>query len=94
LAMSVNDVPDWLVTMPPSLIGVPVATTPGLVPQSDVLTAVLVAGGLLDVVVDGLLVVVVLLPHPAAAARPSATAMAATTRTRGACARIPTSWWF
>lgn len=38
--MSVKDVPDWSVTMAPSAIGVPVALTPGLVPQSDVLTTV------------------------------------------------------
>jgi hypothetical protein len=37
-AMSVNDVPGWLVTIPPSVIGVPVATTPGLVPHCDALT--------------------------------------------------------
>jgi len=40
--MSVNEVPDWSVTMPPRLIGVPVATTPGLVPHDEVLTAELV----------------------------------------------------
>src|SRR6202044_3160018 len=38
-AMSVNDVPGWLVTIPPSAIGVPVAATPGLVPHCEVLTA-------------------------------------------------------
>src|SRR4249919_472608 len=36
--MSVNEVPGWLVAMAPSGIGVPVALTPGLVPQFDVLT--------------------------------------------------------
>src|ERR1700704_597831 len=36
--MSVNEVPGWLVAMAPSGIGVPVAATPGLVPQLDVLT--------------------------------------------------------
>jgi len=40
-AMSVNDVPGWLVTIPPTGIGVPVAVTPGLVPHCDVLTVVL-----------------------------------------------------
>jgi hypothetical protein len=34
--MSVNEVPGWLVAMAPSGIGVPVAATPGLVPQLDV----------------------------------------------------------
>src|ERR1700733_5098722 len=38
-AMSVNEVPGWLVTIPPSAIGVPVAATPGLVPHCEVLTA-------------------------------------------------------
>jgi hypothetical protein len=38
-AMSVNDVPGWLVTMPPRAIGVPDAWTPGFVPHCDVLTA-------------------------------------------------------
>jgi hypothetical protein len=37
-AMSVNDVPGWSVTIPPTGIGVPVAVTPGLVPHCDVLT--------------------------------------------------------
>jgi hypothetical protein len=37
-AMSVNEVPGWLVTIPPSAIGVPVAGTPGFVPHWDVLT--------------------------------------------------------
>src|SRR2546423_1387895 len=38
LGMSVNEVPGWLVAMAPSAIGVPVALTPGLVPQLDVST--------------------------------------------------------
>lgn len=38
-AMSVNDVPGWLVTIPPRAIGVPDAWTPGFVPHCDVLTA-------------------------------------------------------
>src|SRR5579875_177890 len=37
-AMSVKLVPGWSVTMPPRLIGVPVAATPGLVPHWEVLT--------------------------------------------------------
>jgi len=40
-AMSVNDVPGWSVTIPPTVIGVPVAVAPGLVPHCDVLTVVL-----------------------------------------------------
>ena len=44
--MSVNEVPGWLVAMAPSGIGVPVAATPGLVPQLDVSTVA--APALLD----------------------------------------------
>jgi hypothetical protein len=39
-AMSAKLVPVWSVTMPPSGIGVPVAATPGLVPQAEVLVVV------------------------------------------------------
>ena len=58
--------------MAPSAIGVPVAATPGLVPQADVVTVV--AAGALDVVAAGAevlvldeLLEVLLLLHPAAA---------------------------
>src|ERR1700733_2381287 len=80
-AMSVNDVPGWLVTMPPSTIGVPVAATPGLVPHVEVSTvpaaAVDVAVGvpLLVGLVVLLVVLLLLLLHPAAA---MATATAST----------------
>ena len=56
-AMLAKLVPVWSVTMPPSGIGVPVAATPGLVPQAEVLVVValleadadeLLAGGELD----------------------------------------------
>jgi hypothetical protein len=50
LAMSAKLVPVWSVTIPPSLIGVPVAATPGLAPHCDVLD-VLTAGALVAVVV-------------------------------------------
>ena len=40
--MSVKLVPGWSVLIVPRLIGVPVATTPGLEPQEEVETAVLV----------------------------------------------------
>ena len=36
--MSVNEVPGWLVTIVPRLIGVPVAATPGWVPQDEAST--------------------------------------------------------
>jgi hypothetical protein len=89
-AMSVNDVPGWLVTIPPSGIGVPVALTPGLAPHCDVLTVVpadeLVAAGLLPG--DPLLLLLPLL-HPAASI-PMAAARATAARARGACSRILT----
>src|SRR5208282_4259843 len=68
-AMSVNEVPGWLVTIPPSAIGVPVAATPGLVPHCEVLTAaVLGAPDVADVLAGVLaLVLLLLLLHPAAA---------------------------
>jgi len=84
LAMSANDVPGWLVTIPPSGIGVPVAFTPGLVPHCDVLTAellgVLLAAGLL---LDELL-------HPAAISIPITAASAAAARAPIRCSRILT----
>jgi hypothetical protein len=71
-AMSVNDVPGWLVTIPPRAMGVPVAATPGLVPQELVLTAALVpdalVAGVLELVLEPELVLLELvLLHPAAA---------------------------
>jgi hypothetical protein len=38
--MSVNEVPGWSVTIVPMLIGVPVAATPGWVPQLEASTVV------------------------------------------------------
>lgn len=71
-AMSVKDVPGWLVTIPPRAMGVPVAATPGLVPQEVVLTAALVpdalVAGVLELVLEPELVLLELvLLHPAAA---------------------------
>src|SRR5438094_118037 len=66
--MSVNEVPGWLVAMAPSGIGVPVAATPGLVPQLDVLTVA--APAVLDeppAGVDPVPPAVLLLLQPAAA---------------------------
>ena len=40
VAMSAKLVPVWSVTIEPRLIGVPVAATPGLVPQAEVLVVV------------------------------------------------------
>jgi hypothetical protein len=73
--MSVNEVPGWLVAIAPSGIGVPVAATPGLVPQLDVLTVAALAE--LDELLAGAdpvpLAVLLLLLQPAAA-RPRAAA--------------------
>ena len=44
--MSVNEVPGWSVTIVPMLIGVPVAATPGLVPQDEASTVPALAGEL------------------------------------------------
>jgi hypothetical protein len=70
LDMSVNDVPGWLVTIPPSAIGVPVAATPALVPHCDVLTAAVLALAELVAVLAGVVVLeleLLLLLQPAAA---------------------------
>src|ERR1700743_3100087 len=40
-SMSLKSVPGCLVSMPPKMIGVPVAWTPGLAPQAELLTVVL-----------------------------------------------------
>src|SRR5258708_122656 len=89
--MSVNDVPGWLVAMAPSGIGVPVAATPGLVPQLEVSTVPALA--VLDEppagVVDDpapvlLLLLLLLLLQPAA---PRARAAASTIVLRVRCAR-------
>src|SRR5215469_5675998 len=79
--MSVNDVPVWSVTMVPRLMGVPVAFTPGLVPQSDVLTAPVPAEPPLDVLVG-----LPLLAQPTRVAIPAAAMRATKGR---ACATRP-----
>jgi len=71
--MSVNEVPGWLVAMAPSGIGVPVAATPGLVPQLDVLTVAALAeldeppAGVVDDPVAVLLLLLLLQPAAARA---------------------------
>src|SRR5581483_1252861 len=87
LAMSVNDVPGWLVTIPPSGIGVPVALTPGLLPHCDVSDAVLGlppdAGLLAADPPDE-----PELPHPAAMSIPATAAATTAARVPGARFRI------
>ena len=87
-AMSVNDVPGWLVTIAPSGIGVPVAATPGLVPHCDVLTAEVLGVPLDDAF--GVLLVVLLLLHPAAASIPVTATRPTTARTLQMCSRMLT----
>src|SRR6185312_8222593 len=78
--MSVNEVPGWFVAMAPSAIGVPVALTPGLLPQLDVSTVA--APALLDEPAAGvdpvpalLLLLLPLLLQPAAARARAAVSM-------------------
>src|SRR5258707_4141003 len=86
--MSVNDVPVWLVAMAPSGIGVPVAATPGLVPQLDVSTVPALAvldeppAGVVDDPAPVLLLLLLLQP-----AAPRARAAASTIVLRVRCAR-------
>jgi hypothetical protein len=68
--ISVNEVPGWFVAMAPSGMGVPVALTPGLLPQLDVSTVA--APALLDEPAAGVdpvapLLLLLLLLQPAAA---------------------------
>jgi hypothetical protein len=71
--MSVNEVPGWLVAMAPSGIGVPVAFTPGLLPQLDVSTVAALAvldeppAGVVDEPVPLLLLLLLLQPAAARA---------------------------
>jgi hypothetical protein len=86
--ISVNDVPGWLVAIAPSGIGVPVASTPGLVPHCDVLTAVLLEVLVADPPDDGVLLLLLL--QPAAASVPMTATSAAAVRAPGACFLLPT----
>jgi hypothetical protein len=94
LAMSVKSVPGCLVTIVPSLIGVPVAATPGLGPHDDVLVDALVAALVLVAEVDeaagaallvllAVLLLLELLPQPAMTSTPRTAANDRPSRTRG-----------
>src|SRR5216683_727335 len=89
--ISVNDVPGWLVSIPPSAIGVPVAGTPGLVPHCDVLTVALAGPEALPCE-PGAVVAAELLPalllHPARASIAIAALTATVARTPGTCVYI------
>jgi hypothetical protein len=91
-AMSVNDVPGWSVTMPPSAIGVPVALSPGLLPHCDVLTV-----AVLGVDLPVLPVLLLELLHPAAMSTPVAAARMTASRVAETCSRVLTyphlPWW-
>jgi hypothetical protein len=88
---SLKSVPGCLVSIVPMLIGEPVAFTPGLGPHDDVLLDPLLAVVELDELVlppllapGALLVLLLLLPHPARiAATPITAAKAAHRRARG-----------
>ena len=92
-AMSVKLVPGWSVLIVPRLIGVPVAATPGLVPQDEVSTAVLagepeaeaaalVAAGALEVAAGALVELVELELQAARTPSDSRAAAAAAVRVR------------
>ncbi|MGZ6669415.1 MAG: hypothetical protein ACXVH3_32530 [Solirubrobacteraceae bacterium] len=85
---SLKSVPGCLVSIVPILIGVPVAFTPGLGPHDEVSVDPLLE--LLDDEVElpllaagALLVLLLLLPHPARIAAPKTAANASSRRTRG-----------
>ena len=85
---SLKSVPGCLVSIVPILIGVPVALTPGLGPHDEVSVDPLLE--LLDelelpplLAAGALLVLLLLLPHPARIAAPKTAASATNRRTRG-----------
>ncbi|MGZ4331150.1 MAG: hypothetical protein ACXVXL_24480 [Solirubrobacteraceae bacterium] len=85
---SLKSVPGCLVSIVPILIGVPVAFPPGLGPHDEVSVDPLLE--LLDDEVElpllaagALLVLLLLLPHPARIAAPKTAANASSRRTRG-----------
>jgi hypothetical protein len=88
---SLKSVPGCLVSIVPMLIGVPVAFTPGLGPHDEVSVDALVLLELLDelelpplLAAGALLVLLLLLPHPARiAATPKTAASAIHRRARG-----------
>jgi hypothetical protein len=95
---SLKSVPGCLVSIVPMLIGVPVAFTPGLGPQLDVLLDVeleLAAAVELVAELDALLlapgaaaVVLLLLPQPASTAAPMSAASAMIVRMRSASLNV------
>jgi hypothetical protein len=88
---SLKSVPGCLVSIVPMLIGVPVAFTPALGPHDEVsVDALLELPELLDelelpplLAPGALLVLLLLLPHPARIAAPKTAASATNRRTRG-----------
>jgi hypothetical protein len=92
---SLKSVPGCLVSIVPSLIGVPVAFTPGLGPHVEVLVEPPLALEPLDELepplAAALLVELLLLPHPARIAIPTiATANTTVSRIRGTYSRLHT----
>jgi hypothetical protein len=80
MLMSVNIVPGWSVLIAPSVIGEPVAFTPGFGPHDEVLTDELVV---LVEVAAVVVLVFLLLPHPARTIAPATTVRTSNSRTRG-----------
>jgi hypothetical protein len=86
---SLKSVPGCLVSIVPMLIGEPVAFTPGLGPHDDVSLDPVLALVELDELVlpplaaGALLVLLLLLPHPARMAAPKTAANASSRRARG-----------
>jgi hypothetical protein len=86
---SLKSVPGCLVSIVPMLIGVPVAFTPALGPHDDVSLDPLLAVELDELVLPpllaagALLVLLLLLPHPARMAAPKTAANASSRRARG-----------
>src|SRR6516165_3534051 len=99
LAMSVKSVPGCLVTIVPSVIGVPVAAAPGLGPHDEVLVDALVALLVLVVELDeaagaAVLVAALLelfeLPQAVRKSTPRTATHDRPSRTRGTCWNIAT----
>jgi hypothetical protein len=92
-AMSVKSVPGCLVTIVPSVIGVPLAATPGLGPHDDVLVDAVVAALVVLLVAEVdeaagaalllALLLLLLLPQPAMNRTPRAATNDRPSRTRG-----------
>src|ERR1017187_5157128 len=82
---SVKSVPGCLVLIVPSLIGVPVAFSPGLGPHDDVLTAVPLEPELVTAEVEVAILLELLLPQPARRSPPPVRRSAGVVKRARAC---------